>query len=62
MIYLSCLRNETYLRNYKEEKEALNTKVTKSHPMLSLITNFLVLDFVKVMFHIFIPQNEFSRE
>ena len=36
MIYLSCLRNKTYLRNYKEEIEALNTKVTKSHPMLSL--------------------------
>ena len=36
MIYLSCLRNKTYLQNYKEEIEALNTKVTKSHPMLSL--------------------------
>ena len=36
MIYLSCLRNKTYLRNYKEEIEALNTKVTKCHSILSL--------------------------
>ena len=34
MIYLSCLRNKTYLRNYKEEIEALNMKVTKSHSTL----------------------------
>ena len=35
MNYLSCLRNKTYLQNYKEI-EALNTKVTESHPMLTL--------------------------
>ena len=28
--------HQTYLRNYKEEIEALNTKMTKGHPMLSL--------------------------
>ena len=36
MIYLSCLRNKTYLQNYKEEIEAWNKKMTESHPMLSL--------------------------
>ena len=37
MIYLSCLRNKTYLqRLQKGEIETLNTKVTKSHSILSL--------------------------
>ena len=36
MICLSCFGNKTYLQKYKEEIEALNTKMTKSHPMLSL--------------------------
>ena len=36
MICLSCFGNRTHLQNYKEEIETLNTKVTKSHPILSL--------------------------
>ena len=45
MIHSSCLRNKTYLRNYKEEIEALNTKVTESHPMLSLNHKVIVACF-----------------
>ena len=38
MIYLSWSRDKAYIRNYKEEIVAWNTKMTESHgnPMLSL--------------------------
>ena len=42
MIYLSCLRNKTYLQNYKEEIEDLDTQITKSHHMLSLNDKVIV--------------------
>ena len=42
LIYMSCLRKKTYLHNYKEEIEVLNTKVTKSHSILSLNHKLIV--------------------
>ena len=46
MIYLSCLRNMTYLRNYKRRNRNFkNTKVTKSHSILSLNHKVIVTCF-----------------
>ena len=54
MIHLSCLRNKTYLQNYKGEIEVLNAKVTESHSMLSLNHKVIVTCFCEsVVSHIY---------